>query len=101
MWASWESGTLWGGVERVQLEAARLVGGTLRNAPREAVLAEAGLCELKKVAETLWMCELEKCLRTPTRDPQRESTITRTSSSYKSPLRPELNHFAAINVRRR
>ena len=71
-WAPWVSSTLWQSVERVQLAAARVVGGTLRSAPREAVLAEAGLCEVRKVAESLWMCELEKCLRAPMGDPRRD-----------------------------
>ena len=71
-WAPWVSSTVWGAVERVQLEAARIVGGTLRSAPKEAVLSEAGLCEVRKVAESLWVCELEKCLRAPVNDPRSE-----------------------------
>lgn len=50
-WAPWVSDSVWGKVERVQLEAARVIGGTLRSAPKEAVLAEADLCEVKVVAE--------------------------------------------------
>ena len=64
-WAPWVSNTLWERVERVQLEAARVIGGTLKSAPREAVWAEAGLCPVRRVAESLWMDELEKCLRAP------------------------------------
>ena len=71
-WAPWVSSTLWEKVERVQLEAARVVGGTLRSAPREAVLAEAGLCTVKRVAEGLWMDELEKCLRASEESLRRE-----------------------------
>ena len=70
-WAPWVSSTVWGAIERVQLEAARVVGGTLRSAPKEAVLAEAGLCTVRRVAESLWLCELEKCLRAPEGDPRR------------------------------
>ena len=71
-WAPWVSNTLWSKIERVQLEAARVVGGTLSSAPREAVLAEAGLCEVRKVAEGLWMAELEKCLRASDESARRE-----------------------------
>ena len=46
--------------------------GTLRSAPREAVLAEAGLCELRRVAESVWVCELKKWLRAPEGDPRRD-----------------------------
>ena len=70
-WAPWVSATVWASVERVQLEAARVIGGTLRSAPREAVLSEADLCPVRRVAESLWMCELEKCLRAPEGDPRR------------------------------
>ncbi|MEL7520288.1 MAG: reverse transcriptase family protein, partial [Cyanobacteria bacterium J06553_1] len=71
-WAPWVSGTLWAKLEGAQLAAARVVGGTLRSAPREAVLAEAGLCQLRKVAESLWVGELEKCLRAPRENPRSE-----------------------------
>ena len=71
-WGPWVSATVWSMLERVQLAAARIIGGTLRSAPRESVLAEAGLCELRRVAETLWVCELEKCLRAPAGDLRRE-----------------------------
>jgi ribonuclease HI len=71
-WAPWLSNTVWSMIERVQLEAARVVGGTVKSAPREAVLAEAGLCTVRRVAESLWMCEMEKCLRAPEGDPRRE-----------------------------
>jgi ribonuclease HI len=71
-WAPWVSSTVWSMIERVQLEAARVVGGTLRSAPREAVLAEAGLCAVRRLAESMWMCELEKCLRAPEGDPRRD-----------------------------
>ena len=60
-WVPWVSSKMWMAAERAQLAAARVVGGTLRSAPREAVLAEAGLCEVRRVAESLWLCELEKC----------------------------------------
>ena len=71
-WAPWVSSTVWAAIERVQLAAARVVGGTLRSAPKEAVLAEAGLCEVRRVAESLWVCELEKALRAPLGDPRQE-----------------------------
>lgn len=64
-------------MERVQQEAARVVGGTLRSAPREAVLAETGLCEVKAVAEGLWMAEKEKCQRAEERNPRREWGLRR------------------------
>ena len=49
-----------------------MIEGALRSAPREAVLLEAGLCTVRRVAESLWMCELEKCLRAPVDDPRRD-----------------------------
>ena len=70
-WAPWVSRTLWEKVERVQLEAARVVGGTLRSAPKEAVLMEAGLCAVRRVAEGLWMAEMERCLRASEGSPRR------------------------------
>ena len=36
------------------------VGGTLINAPREAMLVETGLCPVRRVAVSLWMGKLEK-----------------------------------------
>ena len=62
---------MWEKVERVELEAACVVSGALKSAPREAVLAEAGLCEVKRVAEGLWMAEMEKCLRACYDSPKR------------------------------
>lgn len=62
---------MWEKVERVQLEAARVVSGALRSAPRESVLVEAGLCAVKRVAEGLWMAEMEKCLRASENSPRR------------------------------
>ena len=76
-WAPWVTKSVWEKVERVQLEAARVVGGTLRSAPREAVLVEAGLCPVKTVAEGLWMAEMEKCLRAEEGDPRREWGLRR------------------------
>ena len=63
-WGPWVSKAVWGAIERVQLAAARIVGGTLKSAPSEAVLLEADLCEVRRVAESQWVCEMEKCLRT-------------------------------------
>ena len=71
-WAPWVSKSVWSMIERVQLDAARVIGGTLRSAPSESVLSEAGLCEVRRVAESLWVCELEKCLRAPREDPRSE-----------------------------
>ena len=71
-WAPWVSESVWAKVERAQLEAARVIGGTLRSAPKEAVLAEADLCEVRTVAEGLWMAEKEKCLRAEEGNPRRE-----------------------------
>ena len=71
-WGPWVSKTVWEALERVQLEAARVIGGTVRSAPKEAVLAEAGLCRLRSVAESAWVCEMEKCLRAGAGDPRRE-----------------------------
>ena len=71
-WGPWVARTSWEKLERVQLEAARIVGGTLKSAPREAVLAEAGLTELKRKAEGQWMREYEKCLRSREGEPRRE-----------------------------
>ena len=78
------SKTVWERLERVQLEAARVVGGTCKSAPREAVLAEAGLCELRKVAEGLWMSELERCLRADVGDPRREWGLSEVRQRLKS-----------------
>ena len=61
-WAPWVAASVWEKVERVQLEAARVIGGTLRSAPREAVLAEAGLTEVRREAEVAWGREWVKCL---------------------------------------
>ena len=71
-WGPWLSKTVWERLERAQLEAARVVGGTCKSAPKEAVLAEAGLCELRRVAEGLWMSELERCRRAEDGDPRRD-----------------------------
>jgi ribonuclease HI len=60
-WAPWVAESVWDRVERVQLEAARVIGGTLRSAPREAVLEEAGLRELRREAEEIWGREWVKC----------------------------------------
>jgi len=60
-WAPWVARSVWERVERVQMEAARVIGGTLRSAPREAVLAEAGLEEVRKAAEEAWGREWVKC----------------------------------------
>ena len=71
-WGPWVAKSVWEKLERVQLEAARIVGGTLRSAPREAVLTEAGLSEVRRMAEGLWMAEYEKCLRATEEEPRRE-----------------------------
>ena len=60
-WAPWVAKSVWEKVERVQMEAARVIGGTLRSAPREAVLEEAGLKEVRREAEKAWSRELVKC----------------------------------------
>ena len=71
-WGPWLSNTAWRKIEGVQLEAARVVSGVLRSSPREAVLAEAGIPEVRRVAEGFWAAQLEKCLRTDEGDPRRE-----------------------------
>ena len=71
-WAPWVSKTLWEKVEGAQLKAARVIAGVMRSAPREAVLAEAGLPSVKKVAKGLWMGQLEKCRRETEGNPRRE-----------------------------
>ena len=38
--------------------------------PVEAVLSEAGLCSVQRVMESLWLRELEKCLRAPAGNPR-------------------------------
>ena len=38
------------------------------SSPREALLEEAGLCEVRKVAEGRWAVELEKCYRVEERN---------------------------------
>jgi len=62
-WGPWLSEAGWKRLERVQTRAARIICGMLRSAPCEAVLAECGLVELKKVAEMRWVLELDKCRR--------------------------------------
>ena len=71
-WGPWVSKAVWGAIERVQLAAARIVGGTLKSAPSEAVLLEADLCEVRRVAESQWVCEMEKCLRSGEENPRRD-----------------------------
>ena len=71
-WGPWLSRGNWEKLERAQLQCARIIGGTLRSAPREGVLEEAGLPPLRKVAESLWGVELEKCWRAREGDPRRE-----------------------------
>ena len=82
-WGPWVSRTLWECLERVQLEAARVVGGTCKSAPKEAVLAEAGLCPLRRVAEGAWMAELERCRRASDDDPRREWGLRRVRERLK------------------
>lgn len=53
--------TVWRAIERVQLEAACVVGGTQRSASKEAVLMEAGLCEIRREAESSWS-SVQLCL---------------------------------------
>jgi hypothetical protein len=45
-WGPWLSKTGWERLERLQLEAGRIIGGLLRSSPREAVLAQrcVGCC---------------------------------------------------------
>jgi len=62
-WGPWLSEAGWMKLERVQLRAARVICGMLRSAPCEALRAECGLVELKKVAEMRWVMELDKCKR--------------------------------------
>ena len=64
-WGPWLSASGWQRLERGQLEAARGICGMLRSSPREAVLAECGLPELRRVAEVRWVLELDKCKRIP------------------------------------
>ena len=49
-----------------------MVGGTLRSTPREAVLAEAGMQEVRKAAEGMWVAELARCKEAQEGDPRRE-----------------------------
>ena len=60
-WGPWVSNTQWGKINRVHLTGGRIIGGTMASAPKEAVLLEAGLVEIRKKAEERWVVELEKC----------------------------------------
>ena len=40
------------------------------------MLAEAGLCELRRVAESVWVCELEKWLLASEGDPRRDAACS-------------------------
>ena len=58
-------------LESVQLDAARVICGMLRSSPREAVLTECGLPELRSIAEMRWLLELDKCKRAGENHPRR------------------------------
>ena len=69
-WGPWLCASGWLRLERVQLEAGRVICGMLKSAPSEAVLAECGLVELRRVAEVRWVLELDKCKRVSEDDPR-------------------------------
>ena len=53
------------------MDAVRVICGMLRSSPRESVLAESGLPELRKVAEVCWVLKLNKCKRMNESDARR------------------------------
>ena len=57
--------------------------GQLRSAPRESLLEEAGLNELKE-AECRWAIQLEKCLRQKDGDPRRALATETVTQRLKS-----------------
>ena len=59
-WGPWLCKSGWERLERKQLEAGRVIGGMLRGVPREAVLAEAGVRSVVKVAKLRWLLEWDK-----------------------------------------
>ena len=69
-WGPWLCLSGWERLERVQLDAARVIAGLLRSTPREAVLAEARLPELRSVAGMRWLLEWDKCKRVAAGNPR-------------------------------
>ena len=69
-WGPWLCASGWLRLERVHLEAGLFICGMLKSASSESVLAECGLVELRRVAEVLWVLELDKCKRVSEDDPR-------------------------------
>lgn len=69
-WGPWLSDTNWEKLEAVQRQAARVITGMVESSPCEALLEEAGLRELREVAESRWLVEYEKNLRRENEDPR-------------------------------
>jgi ribonuclease HI len=62
-WGPWLSESGWECLERVQLQAGRIICGMLRSSPCESVLAESGLVPLRELADVSVVLDLDKCRR--------------------------------------
>ena len=70
-WMPWLSKTEKENLERVQLEAGRIITGLTKSAPTEAVLIEADLDRIGKRANTLATVAYERSLRLEEENPRR------------------------------
>lgn len=71
-WGPWLSRSAWERIEAVQREAGRIITGMVASSPGEAVLEEAGLVEVEKVAKGKWLVEYEKSWRVEEGNPRKE-----------------------------
>jgi ribonuclease HI len=67
-WTPWLSPTNKEAMERAQLRAARIIGGTTKSTPREAVLREAGLQPLKERHEAAAAIKMDRWEGLPPED---------------------------------